>query len=133
MCQQKLNGWSAMNIEKELKSRIWHSLYTAVQREKIHHLWFMKILVTRKVIAIEGQEYMVSPHHGMAKISVSLYWFHIHQASILIIHLESWYKCWYTIEGVNDGYVACVGEVIISSLKVWQHDNIYFVTNISTV
>lgn len=54
LCQQKWNGWSALNIEKELKSRIWHCLYTAVQREKIHHLGFMKILVTRKVISSGG-------------------------------------------------------------------------------
>lgn len=48
--------WSALNIEKELKSRIWHCLYTAVQREKMYHLGFMKILVTRKVISIEGRD-----------------------------------------------------------------------------
>lgn len=72
LSQQKGNGCSALNIEKELKSRIWHCLYTAVQREKIHHLGFMKILVTSKVICW-GQEYVIRPHRGLAESSVSLY------------------------------------------------------------
>lgn len=118
-------GWSVLNIEKELKSRIWHCLYTAVQREKIHHLRFMNILVTRKVIC-GGQEYVMSPHHGLAERSVSLYWFHIHQASILIIHLTSWYKYWCTGENANEDYVhleGCVHQCRLINWHGWDYDH----------
>lgn len=51
-------------------------------------LGLMKILVT-KVISVEGQDYLISPHCGLAEKSVSLSRFHSHQASSLITHLAS--------------------------------------------